>query len=326
MDRPLKLFRYRPLDDKLLEREIDMLQRSYLFSAPFSSMNDPMEAFYETGGQSDSLIDEIFKYSGKSVSNIYADINKMTDKFGLVSFSSAYDNFPMWAYYANNFAGMCLEFDTNDIFIGDFQNEILRKVTYAKEQLPPISIKDIYQNNVDSVIISRLTRKRFEWAHEKEWRFITGTTGEKNYIDDALCRIYLGPRIKNSHSEKIHKLLSHRPVEILQGEINGFDLSFRTTKSKTPYEQCEKIGSQNFDPSQHLYAEKELREFLTVPFETLLDECCRTALRPNMERIDGIDIAGSGRKSIYFWTTYKLRNGREIFNKRYFDQHFNLIE
>lgn len=326
MDYPLKLFRYRPLNDKLLEREIETLQKSYLFSASFSAMNDPMEAFYETGGQSDFLIDEILRKGGKSASDIYTEINEMTNKFGLVSFSSTHNNLPMWAYYANNFSGMCLEFNTNDISIGDFQNEPLREITYAEEPLPPILIGDFYQGNVDSVIIDRLTRKRFEWAHEKEWRFITGKTGAKNYLDDALCKVYLGPCIDKIHSAKIHEVLSNRPVEILQGEIKGFNLFFRTTKSKTPYDQCDKVGSQQFDRSEDLYAEKELRDFLTVPFENLLDECRRTALRPNMERFGGIDIAGRDRRSIYFWTIYKLRNGQEISHKRYFNQHFDLIE
>lgn len=326
MDTPLKLFRYRPLDNNIFEREIEALKESYLFSAPFSKMNDPMEAFYETGGQSDQLLNSILSMDGKCVESIYTRMNEIINNFGLVSFSITNKNLPMWAYYASNFAGICLEFDVNELAIGDFKNETIQKVTYAKEPLPPIAIEDVCQNNADSVILSRLARKRFEWAHEEEWRFITGNTGEKCYLDDALCKVYLGPRINDRYAGKIYEILSRRPVEILQGEIKGFDLSFHTTKSKTPCGQCEKVGSQCFDPSEDLCAEKELREFLTVPFEVLLEECRQTALRPNMERFDGIDIADRIEPAIFFWTTYKLRNGREVYHKRYFDQNFNLIK
>ena len=53
MNTPNKLDRYRPLDDKLFNRELNALRDSYLYAQSFSSMNDPMEAFYETGGTGD---------------------------------------------------------------------------------------------------------------------------------------------------------------------------------------------------------------------------------------------------------------------------------
>ncbi|MER8724057.1 hypothetical protein [Mesorhizobium sp. M0213] len=76
---------------------------------------------------------------------------------------------------------------------------------------------------------------------------------------------------------------------------------------------------------EDLFAEAELKQFLTVPFEALLEECRRTASRPNMEAMAGIDLAGSNRNAIYFWTTYKLRSGREVFHKRYFDRRLRLV-
>lgn len=49
MKTPTKLYRYRPLDDALLDCELGALRDSYLFAPPFAAMNDPMEAFYEAG-------------------------------------------------------------------------------------------------------------------------------------------------------------------------------------------------------------------------------------------------------------------------------------
>lgn len=89
---------------------------------------------------------------------------------------------------------------------------------------------------------------------------------------------------------------------------------------KRPVDECEWIGSRHFDPAEHLYAEKELREFLAVPFELLVEECRRTACRPNMDSFASIGIANDGERKIYLWTMYKLRSGRIVYNKHYFDR------
>ena len=323
MKLPPKLYRYRPLDNALLERELEALRGSYLFAPLFSDMNDPMEAFYETGGSSDWIVDKMLAPGGRKTSDMYSMLSEKINRLGLVSFASTHNDLPMWAYYASNFAGMCLEFDVADLAIGDFQNEKLQQVVYARPALSPLTFADM--GHLEEAMIARITRKRSEWSHEREWRFLTGEAGPKCYLDDALRRVYLGPRVKPEHAEQICEVLDQRPVEVLQGEIKGFDLTFRSIKLERPLEESEGIGSRHFNPAEHLYAEKELREFLAVPFEMLVEECRRTALRPNMEAFAGIDIAGSDKRMIYLWTEYKLRSGRIVYNKRHFDNRLCLL-
>jgi len=322
---PPKLYRYRPLEEALLDRELGALRDSYLYAPPFAAMNDPMEAFYEIGGPYDQFINAILASNGKRVDSMYELLSQMIERFALVSFSSTHENLPMWAYYGSNFAGMCLEFDSAELAIGDFQGEKLQPVIYARNPLPSLSVQDMAPERLEEAVTARITRKRIEWAHEKEWRFITGEVGPKHYLDDALRRVFLGPRVQPEHAARVCGVLDRRPVEVLQGEIRGFELTFRAIKPATPLEECERVGAGRFDLAELLYAEKELRGFLTVPFDTLHEECRRTALRPNTEELAGVDLSGSDKDSIYFWTTYKLRNGRDIFNKRYFDQNLRLI-
>ncbi len=68
----------------------------------------------------------------------------------------------MWAYYGSNFSGMCLEFDTAELRIGDFQNEKLQPVTYARSALPPLTVTDMASERVEETVIARITRKRSE--------------------------------------------------------------------------------------------------------------------------------------------------------------------
>ncbi len=325
MKPPVKLYRYRPLDDVRLNRELKALQESYLFSSRFSEMNDPMEAFYETGGPGDRIIDAMFAPAGKSTKEIYQMLSEMIDSFALVSFASSNEDLPMWAYYGSNFAGMCLEFDTAELMIGDFRGQQLVPVTYARSALPPLTFADLGTKHLAEAVIARITRKRSEWAHEKEWRFVTGQAGPMYYLDDALRRVFLGPKVKPEHAEKVCEMLERRPVEVLQGETKGFELVFRSIQPALALEKCERVGIGKFDFTEHLYAQEDLSRFLVVPYTVLFEECRRTALRPNMEEFAGIDLAGSDKNAMYIWTSYKLRNGRAVYQKRYFDSHFRKI-
>jgi len=321
---PAKLYRYRPLSDDLLDRELGALRDSYLYAPSFAAMNDPMEAFYKTGGAEDQLFDTLFSQAGLSTEALYGPFKEMVRKFALVSFSSSYMDLPMWAYYSCNFAGMCLEFDTAALAIGDFQQESLHKVHYARKPLPPITVADMFPS-IEPAVISRLTRKRIEWKHESEWRYITGHVGPKHYLDDALTRVYLGPRVDKEHADAVCQILKHRPVEILKGEIRDFSLHFHLLQQATFLEECERVGCGVLDPGNDLFPESELKEFLGEHYGRLLEECRKTALRPNMEGFGGSGISSASKQSIYLWTKYKLRSGRDVYHQRYFDRRCNPV-
>lgn len=325
MKTPPKLYRYRPLEDALLDRELGALQNSYLYSPPFAAMNDPMEAFYETGGPGDRIINAMLAPTGKRIDGMYEMLSEMIDRFALVSFAGTYEDLPMWAYYGSNFAGMCLEFDATELAIGDFQNEKLRPVTYARSALLPLTVTDMAPERLEEAVIARITRKRSEWAHEKEWRFITGEVGPKHYLDDALRRVFLGPRVKPEHAARACEVLDRRPVEVLQGEIRGFELTFRSIKPARPQEECERVGAGRFEPKDIIYKQEELEAFLAGPLDALLDECRRTARRPNLEEIADFDVSVNHKGEMFIWAIYRLRNGRDVYQKRYFDRRMRLL-
>ena len=323
MNPPSFLYRYRSFDVHAA-RETEALLGSYLFASTFASMNDPMEAFIETGGPEDRILKHFAP--GVALDTLYGAIVPMVAKFGLISFSETFEDLPLWAYYAGNFSGLCLEFDTARLAMSPLRSERLFKVEYETTALPPISLSAIMANNADDVLTARLVRKRREWAHEKEWRYVTGRSGEKPVLDDALTRIFLGPRMPPAKVNQICTAMARRPVEILMGEGNGFDLRFRTLQERPPFNLCERVGSGRFDVVDNLYAAEDLRAFLDVPCERLVDECRRLAEHPNMERFHEIDLAGPTRDVLFVWTEYALRDGTTIPVQRYYDQGMQLLE
>ncbi|MCP5410969.1 MAG: DUF2971 domain-containing protein [Alphaproteobacteria bacterium] len=287
-------------------------------------MNDPMEAFYEVGGPADHIIDTWLQQSSMRTADLYETLAKAIESFALISFSSAHEDFPMWAYYASNFAGMCLEFDAGRLLIGELQNEQLLQVNYARNPLPPVTLSDFASTRLPKAITSRISRKRIEWSHEKEWRYVTGNSGKKHYLDDALRRVFLGPRISQANADKICQALDRRNTEVLVAKVDGFKMLFHSIKPARPLEECDRVGAGAFKVGEDFPVDDEIKRFLNVPIADCIALCRQMALQPNMEKFFGIDLNIRG-DALYIWTEYKLRNNNHVFNRRYFDKNLRVI-
>ena len=99
--RPQRLYRYRSL--KHLEREIDAIEDGYLFCAPYTELNDPMEGLFS----SSHLLRESEDY--RAIRNA---IRENKAQIGMCSFSEVHDHELMWAHYADQFRGICRVFRT----------------------------------------------------------------------------------------------------------------------------------------------------------------------------------------------------------------------
>lgn len=199
-------------------------------------------------------------------------------------------------------------------------------MTYASKALPKISVAELINDRIAAALVARVTRKRQEWAHEKEWRYVVGRPGPKHYLDNCLRRVLLGPRIERAHAERICAILESRPVSILQGEINGYDLAFKIVQAGRPLAASERVGSGTFRRDDHEFCRSEMEGFLAVPYEALLDECERICQASNVERIESFGRSGSNKNSLYLHTVYKLRNGREVYHKRYLDKRLRVMK
>jgi len=329
---PPRLYRFRNLSGhtsdegvNIFEREMDALKNSYLYASSFYSMNDPMEAFYSVGGENDLLISEFIGSEFNLLENSEEILRNTIDNFALVSFSSTYSEYPMWAYYAGNFSGMCLEFDVNRFTISDFKNEPLRKVNYSSIPLPPISFKDFSVGNIGEEMLIRVIQKREEWAHEKEWRYLTGEVGRKYYADNALIRIFLGPRISQTHRDYICELMKSRGVEVIQLSVIGYEFKEEIILHKNV--QCERVGQGGIYPEEDLkLISNELKNFFGEYYEKFLLECNELSINANMESIFDIHMSKfDSVKAVYVGVIYKLRNGTEKFERRYYDSSAKLI-
>lgn len=314
MKYPEYLYRYRPLEDALLDREMSALGDSYLFSPQFQAMNDPMEAFYET--DIDSIKTGMVRLAIPFADQIKNQIRDKINQMGLISLSTTVDNLPMWAYYGGNFSGMCLEFSVLRVRIGDLSVNAMRPVIYEETPLRPLNFFDISVENLEANLLERLQRKRNEWSHEKEWRFITRISGKKYYVDDALHRVYLGPRAQQSHIDAVCAILKNRKTEVLLGKIVGYNLTFDVIQPACADEDQRRIGAGSIPSHEELYNDGRLMRYLSVKAYDLYLVISKLSACSNVDRVSISFPDGNPSSGIIIEATFKFI-GREHLSVQY---------
>lgn len=321
---PVSLFRYRPLDSSLFERELDALRNSYLYAPSFSSMNDPMEAFYRFDTRFDPLLNGMVP---GITDVVQTQISESIKNFGLVSFSETPHHLLLWGYYASGFKGMCLEFDRERLEqISRFKTEPLRKVRYLGTAYRPLLTAEALRTDkfLDTAI-EFLSQKRTEWQHEKEWRFLCGQVGKRYYVDDALKSIYLGPSTLPEHRSSICEAMQSRPVDIYAGIVDGYELRFDKVQSAPTYEQCERTIEVEGEIDQLDLDRTEITDFLTVPVGGLYNICKDLLRHPNIAYISSVHLSGEQLDRLVVCTSYRLRDKVSCYNNYFFDAELRPI-
>ncbi len=123
---------------------------------------------------------------------IQADNNKIS------CFSEINDSLLMWAYYANNYKGVCVEFD--------FSN-----VTHLKNNIYKVQYSQKRPNLHDS--FDAYFWKSIQWSHEQEWR-IVAYTDEEYLLTPCIKSIILGARIEEKDKVRLINLAREKNIKV----------------------------------------------------------------------------------------------------------------
>ena len=170
----------------------------------------------------------------------------------IACFTERFNNLPMWAHYANNHTGICLEYDIEAILNTHTIDHILRYLypVYYVETLPDIikdtlKQKDLLKNLRESWAVSLVLHypsihKLIEWQYEKEWRLIMniGFWRERLKIDDVFnyengvamiftkpSKVFLGYNISESNKDVIINVAQNSNVPIAKMEATYYGLT-----------------------------------------------------------------------------------------------------
>ena len=126
-------------------------------------------------------------------------------QYRIACFSEEKASIPMWAYYANNHKGVCLEYDLARLNVED-EYEFELKRAFCKVHYSNYRPKDKHGDY--SLVV-----KSSQWSHEKEWRLICDP--QNNYISvPCLSAVYLGMYFEIEHLDLIVSAIKARKESI----------------------------------------------------------------------------------------------------------------
>ena len=161
--------------------------------------------------------------SGRMV--LQNELDKLRNEIGVSCFVSDNASFPMWAHYAKNHKGYCVEYDistrddvVDDLFPVLYTDKIFDS-TFSVDRSPDL-------NGIRVMKLAMVKAK--DWSYEKEWRLIVpGRSGEK-YKMPKINAIYLGKKMIKNEKQSIVDVCMNRSIPVFQIDIdiNKFELIY----------------------------------------------------------------------------------------------------
>lgn len=198
----MTLYKYK--DFEHFEFFMDLLIKKRLYGATFQELNDPMEGYF---------ISENFDESE------WETMRETKKKVRICSLSKTYDNALMWAHYAGEHKGCCIEVEIPD--------STWRCLEVRYQTTMPKLTSGI---NPDEAIETIFGVKSDYWSYEQEVRYvkIVQTTNEgKPYKADLPIRIkkiYLG--IRASNKDSIERIVKAIDSNIIVEKLKRSDIKF----------------------------------------------------------------------------------------------------
>ena len=174
----MKVYKYRGAGN-FFERDLNSLASNCFFAPNAKDLNDPCETLVYSDKiklQSNLFGKLLGNKANNSLSGFHESIDSFIsskEKLGIYSLSKTYSDELLWAHYANNHKGFCIEYDY-DVLVNKmtFCNFYPFPVDYS-EKPPQIDLNDLLSK--DNIImlkkIAGIKSKR--WSYEEEIRIIT---------------------------------------------------------------------------------------------------------------------------------------------------------
>jgi hypothetical protein len=211
---PTNLYRYRPLGEELV-RELDAVANGYVFCPNFSSMNDPMEGTHRLSLRMLTTV------------NAQVDVKEAQGRLGVASFSEVFDHEPMWAHYADQFAGMCIQYNTRRLLKGLPSDIDIARMMYSEKE--PTILEE--HQTADDRAKMTLSSKTARWASEREWRVFRPEVGKAAYTaEKTVTKIYLGSRVTEYDENQVRDICKPLGITVAIMRIDSYAMSFSSVR------------------------------------------------------------------------------------------------
>ncbi len=213
--KPQRLYRYRSLKTpEEFEREVEAIEKGYLFCAAYMNLNDPMEGIFTS---SQTLRNSVQFHEIRE-----AIIDRKTE-IGMCSFSEVNNHELMWAHYADHYRGICVAYNLSRLLKKLEKNFTFVRI-YYNEKAPTVGKTNRERDTLAKMVLSY---KNYRWLYEREWRMF-GSLGEAYYRDTTcVSRVYLGSRMNRRNREQIGNTLKKLGIKTSDMTIRKYSISFK---------------------------------------------------------------------------------------------------
>ena len=195
------------MDESELRQRLETVFKEHTIWAPSPErFNDPFEAGF-TAVHEDERVRRILGSAARQA----------LFQHGLVCFAGVAENHLMWAHYARNHVGYCVEYERIDSAI--LSGTACRKVEYDQRPV---------EYDGDTTKLKRaFFRKSTHWAYEKEWRIVWPNPNETLPVGTVIpSGVILGLRTPTAAKSIIREVASS--VRVGQIEIaGGYEIAVR---------------------------------------------------------------------------------------------------
>lgn len=213
---PNTLFKYYTLDDNEKKNDLrfSTLKRGEIYLSTLEQFNDPFE------GKAFVFKDDTSAPKWLQKNDCQNFIDQINSNARICCFANPeekHQNMPMWAYYANNHRGFCVEYDMNAL-----QKKFLYPVSYDPQRVIGnafmanliMSIIEMIKDGKDSsqmpgdvsvynhLAYLSLTCKHISWKHEKEVRALVPLQYGK-FFPAVPSKIYIGMNCSLEHEQTL---------------------------------------------------------------------------------------------------------------------------
>lgn len=245
----MKVFKYRGGGEEIFNRDLESIEKNTFWAPTRDVLNDPCEGLVS----SETLFDQIstvanitgkedkeINVSSDSFRKSIDDLINMKNSVGIYSLSKSCTDELLWAHYANNHQGFCIEYDLETLIFfrrNDYSNFDIEYSNYP----PKLNLNDIVKSEYSISFIKKLIGvKSKRWAYEKEIRVITPESGLQNYDYRALKAIYFGLRMPKEQRLELMERLCGRGIKYYHIKFKNSSYEFTIEPLEDSYPTDEK--------------------------------------------------------------------------------------
>ena len=244
---PNRLFQYNSLLDKRYNNYIEKnyirlksLEENEINAANYKYFNDPFE-FEMLSVDMDKLKEE--NYDSKEIDKF---LNTFKNKILVSCFTTINDNMPMWAHYANNHKGYCVEYEINDtekiypVFYEQFRNNNSEELTNMVKELYDY-YSDLNNHKMEfyklfSYFYLSLCCKNKFWEYENEYRMLyrineSGVNAGKTIkIEDEYMNvksIYIGYKCECNYVDELINISKKVKCNVYKMDFNKYGVDYK---------------------------------------------------------------------------------------------------